>query len=143
MSEARRCGEAVAASAGELARAWRSGRAGGRRAAPPGLVDGVVESFLEEAGKALAAGLPPGDAWRATTGVLRLRARGGDEVPVELDREWTLVQAVLASACEALESAEAAGWLDAAVDAAREGTRALARGEPHPGIAIVRSWPAR
>jgi hypothetical protein len=146
MSAARRCGEAVAAAAGELARAWRSGRSGGRRAAPAGHIDGLVESFLAGAGRALAAGEAPGAAWSATAGVLRLRAGDAEAAAAESEREWTLVRAVATSACEALEGGEEAfGWLEAAVEAARQGTRALVAGAPHGGVVIVWTWrrPAR
>lgn len=134
----------MTAAAGELARAWRSGRSGGRRAAPVGHLDAVVEPFVAEAGKALAVGRDPGAAWAATAGVLRLRAGAPAATAAELDREWTLVAAAAASACETLSGGpDARAWLDAAVEAAREGTRAVAAGAPHDGVVVVWTWPVR
>ena len=134
----RRAGDAISASADELARVWRSGRATARPAAFPGLLDGLVESFLFAAGDGIANGRDPALAWPATEGVVRVDARDPEVTRAELDAEWDLVEEVLVAALHALEvDDEALEWAARAVVIGRAGTRALEGGGP-PGILLVR-----
>jgi hypothetical protein len=135
--EARRAGDAIAASAPDLARVWRAGRAAARPDAFPGLLDGVVESFLQIAGELLSEGREPALVWPATTGVVRL-PRDADLTRAELDAEWDLVEEVLAAALQALRAdGAAAEWVGRAVFIARTGSRTLGRAGGPPGVLAV------
>jgi hypothetical protein len=136
--EARRAGEAIAASAGELTRVWRSARLQARPGAFPGLLDGVMEGFFTRAGEALAADRDPALLWPSTTGIVRLDPVALDRSREEIEAEWDLAVAVLASACEALGAGEAAAeWLERAIVLARAGSRTLdARGGPRTIVVV-------
>ena len=133
----RRAGDAISGSATDLARVWRAGRAAARPNAFPGLLDGVVESFLAQAGEALAEGRDPALVWPAAQGVVRLPldARRAAE---ELDAEWDLAEEVLAAALRALDAGDGAlEWVRRAVVIARAGSRTLgAPGGPAAVLAV-------
>lgn len=134
----RRAGDAISASAPDLARVWRAGRAAARPDAFPGLLDGIVESFLDAAGDALCEGHDPALVWPRTQGIVRVPqdARRARE---ELDAEWDLVQEVLAAALRALSAgAPALEWMSRAVVFARAGARSLPAGGGPPGVLTVR-----
>lgn len=132
--EARRAGDALAASAADLARVWRAGRAAARTGAFPGLLDGVVESFLQVAGELLSGGRDPALAWPAVHGVVRL-PRDARRAREELDAEWDLVEEVLGAALQALQAGDAAiEWTRRAVVIARAGTRALGHSPGPAGV---------
>lgn len=132
--DARRAGDALAASALDLARVWRAGRAAARPGAFPGLLDGVVESFLQVTGELLAEGRDPALAWPAAAGVVRI-PRDARRAREELDAEWDLVEEVLSAALQALHAGEPAlQWVKRAVVIARAGSRALGRAGGPPGV---------
>jgi len=134
----RRAGDAVAASSEDLARVWRAGRASARPAAFPGLLDGVIVSFLMQAGDALANGRDPALVWPATEGVIRLDVRDPELTATEVEAEWDLVEEVLVAALRALEAGEdTVQWAARAVVLARSGTRTIRHGGP-PGVLAVR-----
>ncbi len=134
----RRAGDALVTSAIDLARVWRAGRAGARPHAFPGLLDGVVESFLAVAGTALAEGRDPALVWSATTGVVRL-PRDARRTREELDAEWDLVEEVLAAALRALDAGDGpVEWMKRAVVIARGGVRTLGSAAGPPGVLAVR-----
>jgi len=134
----RRAGDALAASSEDLARVWRAGRASARPAAFPGLLDGVVDSFLLQAGDALANGRDPALVWPATEGVVRLAVRDPVRTMAELDAEWDLVQEVLVAALRALDAGEdSVQWAIRAIVLARTGTRALRAGGPAGVLAVI------
>lgn len=136
--DAHRTGDALAASAPDLARVWRAGRAAARPAAFPGLLDGVIESFLAALGEALADGGDPALVWTATTGVVRL-PRDARRALEELDAEWDLVEEVLGASLQALDAERAAAeWIERAVVLARAGARSLGAAGGPPGILAVR-----
>ncbi len=134
---AQRAGDAINASASDLARVWRAGRAAARPLVFPGLLDGVVESFLALAGEALAGGRDPALVWPATTGVIRV-PRDGRRTREELEAEWDLVEEVLAASLGALDAGdEAVLWVKRAVVIGRAGTRSLpAAGGPRGVLAV-------
>jgi hypothetical protein len=135
--DARRAGDALAASALDLARVWRAGRAAARPDTFPGLLDGVVESFLQVTGELLAEGRDPALAWSAAAGVVRI-PRDARRARDELDAEWDLVEEVLTAALQALQADDAAvEWVKRAVVIARSGTRALGRAGGPPGVLAV------
>jgi hypothetical protein len=136
--DARRAGDALSASAVDLARVWRAARAAARPEAFPGLLDGVVETFLAAAGLALAGGRDPALVWPATAGIVRLPA---DErrTRAELDAEWDLLEDVLAAALRALDADDGAlEWMRRAVVLARAGARGLGTPGGPPGVLAVR-----
>jgi hypothetical protein len=136
--DARRAGDALAASAADLARTWRSARMAARVERFPGLLDGLVEPFFALAGDALAEGRDPALVWPATVGVVRLDARDPRRTRADVDAEWDLAEGVLHAACRALDAGDAAReWVSRAVVIARTGTRSLTRGGPR-GILVVR-----
>jgi hypothetical protein len=127
--DARRAGDALAASSVDLARVWRAGRASARPAAFPGLLDGVIESFLLQAGDALANGRDPALVWTWTEGVVRLDVRDPKLTAAELDAEWDLVEEVLDAALRALEvGEESIEWARRAVVLSRAACRTLRSG---------------
>jgi hypothetical protein len=127
--DARRAGDALAASSEDLARVWRAGRASARPAAFPGLIDGVIDSYLLQAGDALANGRDPALVWPATEGVVRLDVRDPRRTSAELDAEWDLVEEVLLAALGALDAGEdSLEWARRAVVLARASTRTLRLG---------------
>jgi hypothetical protein len=133
-------GRALRRSAAELTRVWRLARAQARRDVFPGMLDGLLPGFLDEAGRLMAAEGAPEDAWAAAGGVLRL---GPGDSSGELTVEWALAMEVLAAACESFHASPAAAeWLARAVAAAERGTSAAAAAaEPDalpPGVLIVR-----
>jgi hypothetical protein len=130
----RRAGDALAASALDLARVWRAGRAAARPQAFPGLLDGVIESFLQVTGELLAEGRDPALAWPAAAGVVRI-PRDARRAREELDAEWDLVEEVLTAALQALQAGEpAVEWVKRAVVIARSGSRTLGRPGGPPGV---------
>jgi hypothetical protein len=135
----RRTGDALAAAAADLARAWRSARAAERPRVFPGLLDGVVEPCLAAAAEALAAGKHPALAWPAAAGCVRADARDALRTREELDAEWDLLEQVLGSACKALGADDdARGWIARALALARAGARRLPDREGAPRILTVR-----
>jgi hypothetical protein len=135
--DVRRAGEALATSSLDLARVWRAGRAAARPEAFPGLLDGVVESFLEVAGELLAEGRDPALVWPASAGVVRI-PRDARRAREELDAEWDLVEEVLTAALQALQAGQpAVEWVKRAVVIARSGTRTLGPRNGPPGVLAV------
>jgi hypothetical protein len=119
-------GRALRRAAPELTRVWRLARAQAQRPVFPGLLDGLVPSFLGEAGRLLVEGGDPGAAWGSTAGTLRLASADGGE---ELTVEWALLMEVLGAACESFQAEPAVGeWLAKAIAEAERGTAAVASG---------------
>lgn len=136
--EARRAGDAIARSAGNLARIWRAARVQARTLRFPGLLDGIVEDFLSRAGEGLAAARDPALVWPRTKGLVRLDPCDLAASRAEIDAEWDLASEVLDSACEALDAGEAAAeWLARAIVIARAGSRTLDEGGGPEGIAVA------
>jgi hypothetical protein len=136
--EARRAGEAIAASAGELARLWRATHAQRGSAYWPGILDGLVDELFLRLGEGLAAARDPALVWPELGGVVRLDARAREASRAELDAEWDDLEGVLAGAREALAAPEAvAEWLARAAVLARAGSRALAAGGGPAGVLVV------
>lgn len=134
----RPCGIALAESAGELARLWRTTRAQARPGVWPGLLDGLVDDLFTQLGEGLAEGRDPALVWPGLTGIVRLDPREPERSRGELDAEWELVESVLEAACDALGSGdEVSEWLRRALVIARAGTRALDRGGGPPGVAVI------
>lgn len=133
----RRSGEALRAAAGDLVRVWRATRYTTGAPVFPGLLDGVMEEFLERVAEALLLQQAPEDVWRATRGVVRLLPR--EDAAVLLAGEWSLARDVLVSACDALEVApEAADVIGKAVDTAAAGMDLLLAGDRPEGVVVVR-----
>jgi hypothetical protein len=119
-------GRALRRAAPEQTRVWRLARAQAQRPVFPGLLDGLVPSFLAEAGRLLAEGGDPAAAWGAPAGTLRLAP--GDSAE-ELTVEWALLMEVLGAACESFQAQPAvAEWLAKAVAAGQRATAAVASG---------------
>ena len=134
-------GRALRRAAPELTRVWRLARAQAQRPVFPGLLDGVVPSFLAEAGRLLVDGGAPEGAWAGTTGTLRL---GPADDAEELTIEWALLMEVLGAACETFQAEPAAAeWLAKAVATGQRGTAAVTvpeGGTPLPvGVLAVRT----
>jgi hypothetical protein len=137
--DARAAGQALQAVAPELTRIWRQVRAEARPGVFPGLVDGVVEALLREAGAALERGEDLAGTWAATAGVVRTDARDPAAAEREIAIEWLILGEVLAAAYDALQTpAPARAALARAVDAARAAAPDLARGRGSSGILVVR-----
>ncbi|HEY6099715.1 MAG TPA: hypothetical protein VIW03_09815, partial [Anaeromyxobacter sp.] len=135
----RRAGDAIATSAGELARLWRTTRAQARPDVWPGLMDGLVDELFARTGEALAAGRDPALLWPALVGVVRVDPRDAERSRAELDEEWDLAEGVLTAACDALGSGEAVReWIARAIVLARAGARTLDAGGGPRGIVVVR-----
>jgi hypothetical protein len=101
------------------------------------LLDGVVDSFLLQAGDALASGRDPALVWPATEGVVRLDVRDPELTAAELEAEWDLVEEVLVAALRALDAGEeSVEWAARALVIARAGTRTLRHGGP-PGVLAI------
>ncbi len=133
----KRSGEALRAAAGDLARVWRASHYTSGAPVFPGLLDGLMEEFLERVAEALLLEHPPQDVWRSTRGVVRLLPRG--ESAPALAAEWSLAADVLFSACEALEvSPAAAEAIRTAVETAAGGVQALISGGGPEGVVVVR-----
>jgi hypothetical protein len=135
--DAHRAGEALRAAAGDLARVWRASRLSAEMGVFPGVLDGVIEEFLERVSEALFVDGAPQDPWEVTSGVVRL-----PPAPRALEviaGEWRLARVVLASACDALgaEAAVAARVL-AMVDRAAQDANELAGGRGPARIVAVR-----
>jgi hypothetical protein len=142
MLDARHTGSALGAAVDELVRIWRSARGAARPGVFPGLADGVMASFLEQAGSSLAHGEPPLGPWPRTVGAVRLDPKDVAASVRELEAEWDLLVEVLRAGCEALDSEPAAfEWLEKAVATARAGASALGDPTTRPvGVAIVWSF---
>jgi len=133
----RRSGEALRAAAGDLARVWRATRYTSGAPVFPGLLDGVMEEFLERVAEALLLQQAPEEVWRAIRGVVRMLPP--EEARAILAAEWQLAGDVLLSACEALEVApEAAQVIRRAVDTAAAGMESLLAGDRPEGVVVVR-----
>ena len=133
----RRVGDALFTSAPDLARVWRAARAAARPSAFPGLLDGIIESYLATAGEALAAGSSPAVVWPATTGVVRIDAKDPAREAEELEGEWDLVSEVFVAALGALDADdEAVAWAERAIVLARAAARSL-RSDAPPGILVA------
>ena len=136
---ARRAGEVIANSAGELTRLWRSTRAHASPDVFPGLLDGLVGNVFLRLGEVLAEEGDPALVWQGLVGTVRVDPLDPDRSRVEIDAEWDAVEAVLAKACDALASGEQVReWLARALAVARAGARALVGGGGPPGILVVR-----
>lgn len=136
--ELRRAGEAIAASAGELARLWRATHAQRGSGFWPGVLDGVADELFLRLGEDLAVGRDPALVWPGLTGVLRLDARARGASRAELEAEWDDVEGVLAGARDALAAPdEVTEWLARAVVLARAGSRALATDGGRAGVLVV------
>jgi hypothetical protein len=132
----KRSGEALRAAAGDLAHVWRAARFASGAPVFPGLLDGVMQEFLERVAEGLLLGLPPGEAWPSTRGVVRLPASNGAAVLAE---EWRTARDVLLSACEALEvSGEAAEAVQKEIDAAARAIEPLLSGHGPAGVLVLR-----
>ncbi len=137
--DAHGAGDAIAASAAELARLWRSARASVRPAPFPGYLDGLVEPFFVLVGEGLAEGHDPALLWPAAVGVVRIDGRDARRTRAELDAEWDLAEQVLNAACRTLDASDAAReWISRAVVIARSGSRTLSAGGGPRGIVTVR-----
>jgi len=137
--EVHRAGDALAASADELARMWRSARAAARPDQLPGSLDGLIESFFVLVGEGLATGRDPVLLWPAAVGVVRVDGRDARRTRSELDAEWDLAEQVLQAACQTLDAGDAAReWISRAVVIARTGSRMLPEGGGPRGILTVR-----
>jgi hypothetical protein len=143
MLDLRRSGDALAASALDLARVWRAARVAARPGGFAGLLDGVIEQFFALAGEALAEGRDPADVWPATVGVVRVDARDARRTREELDAEWDIAEQVLEAACRALAAGDPVmEWISRAIAIARGGRRTLPAGQGPRGILVVRVFPA-
>lgn len=134
--DARRAGEALRAASGDLARVFRASRFSAGLGVFPGLLDGVIEEFLERVGEALLLEGAPQDVWSATRGPVRLLRRG--QTLEMIAAEWRLLRAVLAAACDAL--AVNAGTTERVlklVDDAAAAAPFLAEGKAPAGVLIV------
>ncbi len=132
----RRSGEALRAAAADLARVWRATRYTSGAPVFPGLLDGVIERFLERVAEALLFGTAPEEAWRSSRGVVRLLR--GEEAAVTLAEEWRLAADVLLSACEALEvSEDAFAAVRSAVETAASGIEPLLAGEGPAEVLVL------
>ncbi len=133
----RRSGEVLRAAAGDLVRVWRATRYTSGAPEFPGLLDGVMEEFLERVAEALLLQQPAEGVWRSTRGVVRL-VRGAQAGTI-LAAEWRLATDVLVSACDALEVApEAAEVIRRAVEGAAAAVEPLLAGDAPPGVLVVR-----
>lgn len=132
----RRSGEALRAAAGDLARVWRASRLSASGGVFPGVLDGVMEEFLERVAEALLLNEPPELVWPATRGVVRLLP--GERALQTMQTEWELASEVLLSACDALqvEPASAERVLQA-VETAAQGAEALLRDQGPAGVLAV------
>jgi hypothetical protein len=132
----RRSGEALRTVAGDLARVWRASRFAGGAVEFPGLLDGVMEEFIERVGEALLLGTAPESVWPSTRGVVRILP--GDRTSATLSEEWRLVNEVLIAACLALEVADdATEKIRVAIEtASRSVAPLLAHGGP-AGVLLV------
>jgi hypothetical protein len=136
--DGRRAGDAIAASAAELARLWRNTRAQSSPDVWPGLLDGIAEEWFLRLGEALGQGRDPALVWPSVVGVVRFDARDRDRSRDEIDREWNTVEAVLASACDALGSGEdVREWIARALVIARAGSRTVDQGGGPAGVVVV------
>jgi len=111
-------GKALAASAPEALRLWRSARRHARPGTFPGLLDGLVEGFAHAVGETFAAGREPEAVWSALEGVLRALPDG---TPDELEAEWVLAGEVVSAIADALKAGPDARHH--AIGAAREAYR--------------------
>jgi hypothetical protein len=137
--DARRAGEAIAASAAELARLWRNTRAQSSPDVWPGLLDGIADDAFLRLGEALAQGRDPALVWPSLAGIVRFDPRDPDRSRAEIDAEWNAFQTVLSGACDALGCGEDVGeWMARALVIARAGSSTLDEGGGPRGIVVVR-----
>ena len=126
----------VCAHRGELARIWREARAIARAHVFPGLIDGIVEPFLEACGGVLTARGKPEEVWPSLHGVVR-----SPPTPIgEVHREWALLGEVLAAATDAVPcEKEARAWLKGAVSDCRYGMANVLAGLERcpPGMVVA------
>lgn len=133
----RRSGEALRAAAGDLVRVWRATRYTSGAPVFPGLLDGIMEEFLERVAEALLMGKRPEDVWPSTRGIVRVVSR--KRSLSLLADEWRLAGDVLQSACDALEVApEAAEAVRRAMASAVSGIDSLATGHGPEGVLTIR-----
>jgi hypothetical protein len=138
-SGARQVGTFLLQQAPELTRIWRLARQAERgEEVFPGLLDGVVEAFVTEAGALLEVGGPPAEPFQRTAGTVRWPS---EAPPAEHAAEWRLLGVVLQTACSSVTGdPDAARWLAAAIDAADAATAALdgGRGACPRGVVVLR-----
>ncbi len=131
-------GKVIEQQAEELLRIWRLARATARPHVFPGLLDGVMGGFFARAGRLLAAGASPEEAWNGLSGLVRLAPTLGAR---ELTGEWAVAMEVLSAACESFDAAPQVGeWLARAVAEAEKGTSAMVAdlsGSKPEGIVVV------
>jgi hypothetical protein len=135
----RRSANALAASAPELARAWRGARGAARPSCFPGLLDGLVEPLVALAAEALGDGRDPATPWAGAVGIVRVDAHDRRRTLAELDAEWDVMEQVLRAACDALGAGEdVRGWISRALVIARAGSWTLLAGGGPRGILAVK-----
>jgi hypothetical protein len=138
ITDPRSAGEAIAASAPELARLWRAMRLQARPGVWPGLLDGIASDLVRRVGEGLAGGTDPCLAWIGVEGLVRLDARARERSREEIDAECDALESVLAGACEALAGGEdVRDWIARALAAVRDGVRALGEGGAPPGVVVA------
>lgn len=134
--DARRSGEALRAAAGDLTRIWRASRAATDTGLFPGVLDGIMEEFMERVAESLLLGQPPESVWPATRGVVRILPSG--KAIDTLQAEWEMATEVLLSACGALEVDPAAAELVLrALECAAQGSGELAVDKGPAGILVI------
>jgi len=132
----RRSGEALRTVAGDLARVWRASRFASGAVEFPGVLDGVMEEFIERTGEALLLGTAPEEVWSSTRGIVRILP--GGRATDTLSSEWRLVREVLIAACLALEVADdATEKVRVAVDTAASGVEKLVSHGGPAGVVTV------
>ncbi len=137
-AEARRAGEAIAVSAGELARLWRASRLQACPDVWPALLDGIVDDLFARVGDGLAEDRDPALVWTELGGAVRVDPLDRDRSRAEIDREWDVIQSVLEAACEALAAGgEVREWIGRALVLARAGSRTVDEGGGPRGILVV------
>lgn len=137
-------GEAISASAAELARLWRAMRLQAPRHTQTGLVDGIVADLLVRIGDGLAAGGDAAAAWGGVAGAVRLDPRDPDRSRAQVDAEWDALESVLDGACQALAAADdVRAWIAQALAAARAGARTLGEHGGPSGVVVVWSLDER
>jgi hypothetical protein len=135
---ARKAGDAIVISAGELTRLWRSTRAHASPDVWPGLLDGIANDLFLRLGEGLAEGRDPALVWPDLVGIVRIDPLDRARSRVEIEAEWNVAEAVLAKACDALETgADVREWLARALAVARAGSRTLGEGGGPRGILVV------
>ena len=127
--------DVLRSSRSELERIWRAARAEARRGISPGLIDGIVPAFLAGIVAMLEMDGEPSSAWREAVGIVRFDSRDRAASAAEIDAEWAIMGAVLASVCRALEAEPPTGVrLAEAVAVARAGAADVLTGRGPPGV---------